>query len=458
LERRPNILFLMTDEHRADVTGYAGNDIVRTPVLDKLARTGVVFGNAYTPSPACIPARQCMMSGQLSKTCHCEGWMDLVPGYMTFARLFTQHAYETVAFGKLHHQGPDQLQGWLQRPVCPPDLLLSRFVQDRSEEDYARYQRPYEDYLWPQAKEVKRASVGQSQAMIWDNLAVEGALSFIEEYFTSPYYDREHPHKPLLLKVSMVQPHYPYLTDRAKFTYYLNRVLPYLDQEVSTHPVLSRFQVRQGVDASEREIRRATAAYYGMIETIDTHYGRVLDALRHVDQDPDDWIVIYLSDHGEMLGQHAVWEKQKFYEGSVRVPLVIRWPRRFRERRVVSENVNLCDLFATLCDLVSIPTPPGLDSRSLVPLLEGDSSGWDNETVSQFNDTDLMIKRDHLKYQYYGPDRPEVLFDLERNPGETVNYIDDPAYADAVAAFRLRCAELGHGPNADPRYVNAGYS
>ena len=457
MERRPNILFLMTDEHRADVTGYEGNDVIRTPVLDELARTGVVFRNAYTPSPVCIPGRQCMMAGQLSKTCDCEGWIDLKPGYMTFARYFTQYAYETAAFGKLHHQGPDQLQGWLQRPVRHLDFLLSRFVQDRREEEFERYQRPFEDYKWSQAKEIKRAGVGRSHAIIWDELSVQGALCFIDEYFNSPFYDREHLHKPLLLKVSLLQPHYPYLTDIDKFGYYLNRVRPFLDQTVSTHPALQQFQVRPGMDASEREIRRATAAYYGMIETIDAHYGAVLDGLRHVGQDLDDWIIIYTSDHGEILGEHEVWEKQKFYEASVRVPLIIRWPRTFEGGRVVHENVNLCDLFATLCDLAGIPAPPGLDSRSLGPLLEGDSDGWDNESISQFNDNHLMIKRDHLKYQYYGSDLPEILFDLARDPQETINFIDDPDYADGVSQFRQRCAELGHGPDADPDYVNAGY-
>ena len=131
MKERPNILFLMSDEHRADVTGYEGNDIIRTPTLDEIARTGIVFRNAYTPSPICIPARQCIMSGQLPKTCGCEGWRDLRPGHMTFARLFSQYAYETVAFGKLHHQGSDQMQGWTQRPVRHLDFLASRFIDGR---------------------------------------------------------------------------------------------------------------------------------------------------------------------------------------------------------------------------------------------------------------------------------------------------------------------------------------
>ena len=100
---RPNILFLMSDEHRADVTGYEGDKVVRTPILDELAETGVVFSNAYAPSPICVPGRQCMMAGQLPETCNCRRYgEDLAPGYMTFARRFAQYAYAAVACGKLH--------------------------------------------------------------------------------------------------------------------------------------------------------------------------------------------------------------------------------------------------------------------------------------------------------------------------------------------------------------------
>ena len=128
----PNILFLMSDEHRADITGYAGDPVVRTPTLDGLARTGAVFGNAYTASPICIPGRQAMMSGQFPRTCGCEIFaQDLPTGHMTFARRFSQYAYHTVAAGKLHHTGPDQMQGWSQRigsamQVAPISLKRGR--------------------------------------------------------------------------------------------------------------------------------------------------------------------------------------------------------------------------------------------------------------------------------------------------------------------------------------------
>ena len=456
MPRPPNILFLMSDEHRPDVTGYEGNKIVRTPVLDKLATTGVTFRNAYTPSPICVPGRQCMMSGQLPKTCGCEGWLDLEPGYLTFARHFSQHAYETVACGKLHHQGVDQMQGWTHR-IGMEMQLSPHHIPNRNETAFAQHLRPFQEYKWSDTKEVQRAGVGNAPNIVHDAYSVEGALHFITNYFNNPYYDREQPDRPLLLKVSLLQPHYPYFTDEARFNYYLNRVQPYLDQPVFDHPFLSQRQVRPGVDASPRELRRATAAYYGMIETVDDHFGRVLTALEHAGQDPDHWIIIYTSDHGEMLGEHGIWEKQKFFEASVRVPLIIRWPVGFRGGWTVQENVNLCDLFATLCDLTGLPTPTGLDSRSLGPLLRHEAASWDNETISQFWTSNIMIKRDHLKYQYYGETMPEVLFDLQRDPAETINSLNDPAYADSVAAFRTRLAQLGHGPNADPDYVNAGY-
>jgi choline-sulfatase len=437
VKKPPNILFLMSDEHRADIAGFAGDDVVRTPHLDWLSRTGITFTNAYTPSPICIPSRQSMMAGQFPRTCGCEKYgQDLAPNAMTFARRLAEYGYETVVSGKLHHMGPDQMQGWTHR--ISGDMHIDvRYLGEK-----AHQHRRTSDMKWSDTKEILRAGIGRGPVVTFDEYAVEGALNFIENYFVNGFYDREQEH-PVLLKVSLLQPHYPYLTSKEKFNYYLNRVNPYLNETVFDHPFLSQRQVRPGMDASERELRRATAAYYGMIETIDDMYGRVLEALRHVGENLDDWIIIYTSDHGEMLGQHGIWEKQKFFEGSVKVPLIIRFPSRFSGGTQVEANVNLCDLFATLCELTDVPAPEGLDSRSLVPLLkDADTPNWDNETISQFGGKNLMIKRDHLKYHYYGEALPEVLFDLKRNAEETLNYIDDPLYADHVAQFRNRRTEL----------------
>ncbi len=456
-KRRPNILFLMCDEHRADVSGFEGNKIIKTPNLDRIAKQGVVFRNAYTPSPVCVPSRQSMMSGQLPKTCKCQCYgEDLKPGYMTFAKRFSQYAYRTVCAGKLHHMGTDQMQGWRQR-ICGDDIHVHReYVENRVIEEF--YKLPgFYGKKWSDAKEVKRAGAGKSRINFWDEYTVQGALNFIEDNFVSTYYDKEEPDIPVFLKVSLLQPHYPYTAGEDKFKYYLNRVEPYLDQPVSDHWFLGKKQVVQDVDASKREIRRATAAYYAMVEQADELFGRVLRDLENANQDLNEWIIVYTSDHGEMLGEHGVWEKMKFYEASVRVPLIISWPERFAGGFHVDRNVNLCDLFATLCDLADIPVPNGLDSRSLVPFLAGQDAHWNDESISQFNGENLMIKQGSLKYQYYAKDQSEVLFDLENDPKELINFISDEKYLKDVLYLRKRRKELGFGNNSDPDYVNAGY-
>ncbi|WP_269540715.1 sulfatase-like hydrolase/transferase [Cerasicoccus fimbriatus] len=455
--KRPNILFLMSDEHRADVAGFAGNDVVRTPILDHLAETGVVFNNAYTPSPICIPGRQCMMSGQLPHTCHCYNFgEDLTPNYMTFSRRFSQYAYHTVCSGKLHHSGPDQMQGWTRR-IAPDTHLGLQYIDGAIPEEFARYQPAPGVGKWSNQRELEEARPAFGVCQRLDRDTVNAAFDYLSEHFHDPLYCRSKNHRPLLFKLSLVQPHYPYFTDEDRFRYYYERA-PIFDEKPCDHPVLSLSQLNKPVNVSTDTIRRATAAYYGMVDQVDNYYGQVLNHLELLGEDLDDWIIVYTSDHGEMLGEHGIWEKARFYEASARVPLIIRWPKGFEGGRVVNENVNLCDLFATLCDLSGLEIPSGLDSRSLAPLLRGESVDWCNESVSQIGPSHVMIKQDALKYQYYGEDVPEVLFDLEADPGELKNFANDPAYASAMARFRQRLGELGNGLNADPNYVNAGYA
>ena len=476
----PNILFLMSDEHRADVAGYAGNPVVHTPVLDLLAAGGVVFRNAYTPSPTCIPARQCIAAGQLPRTCKVETYgEDLPPFSMTFAKRLSQFGYATVCAGKMHHDGPDQMQGWTTR-IGSDMNVAPRYIEGCDTESYKMFRHPSSYRRCDDAGEVSRAGVGHGRyTHDRDAHALSGTLRFIEHHFTDVFADKASPTQPLLLKVSFQRPHLPYLTTEEKITYYLNRVSPWLEEAPFEHHALNRERVVVGKDVTTRDVQKATAAYYGMVEEIDTDYGEVLKHLALVGQDIDDWWVVFTADHGSMLGEHGVWSKGKFYEGSVRVPLLIRPPKSIRERwgisstntRYVDQNVNLCDLYATICEAAGVAFPEtastvqgaGLDSRSLVPLMSTDDAyvSWDDESVSQYRGEEIMIKRGNLKYQFYEnapvPEMAEVLFDLDVDPCESRNYIDSPQYASAIEVFRARCAKLGFGSNVDPGYVNAGY-
>ena len=438
---RPNVLFLMDDEHRADVLGYAGNSVVKTPHLDKLAERAVVFDNAYAAAPICVPGRQCLMSGQLPLNCGCQNYgEDLQPGHETFARAFTREAYHTVACGKLHHMGTDQMQGWRQR-IGADCHVMPEFIADRNKDAYAAQAKARGWLKWSEAKEIQKAGPADSRQHSNDRYALQGALDFIRFHYADHGYQRSLPNEPVLLKVSFIQPHYPYFADADLIRYYYDRVSPFLNEPVFDHPFLRRLQVRPGVDATEHELRTATAAYYAMIETVDDYFRQIIEALANVGQNIDDWIIVYTSDHGEMLGEHGLWEKQKFFEASVRVPLFIRYPKAFPEARRVLENVSHCDLFATLCELAGLPAPTGTDSRSLVPLMRNVSSDWDDTVISQYSTTNFMVKQGALKYQRYAPGEPELLFDLQRDPSERQNFLNDSSYSNALAQLRHRLAE-----------------
>lgn len=299
---------------------------------------------------------------------------------------------------------------------------------------------------WNDKKEILRAGPGNSSYARRDRLTIEGCSNFIYEHFVDSFYDRAEPDTPLMLYVGLLNPHYPYIAEEELFDYYLNRVSLYENQVPSDHPFLGRCAncppLIVGEDVTERDIKRAMAAYYANIETTDRQFGKVLEDLRNAGEDLDDWIIIFTSDHGEMLGEHSIWEKQRFYEGSVRVPLFIRYPKRFAPGNV-QENVNLIDIYPTLCELCAIETPKEVEGRSVVSLMEGDTSGWDNETLSQWGGKHLMIKRDHLKYHWYGDTGTELLFDLELDPQENKDQMREAGYQDVIEGFRKRRDELG---------------
>jgi len=155
----------MDDEHRADVLGFSGNRVVRTPNLDRLAADAIVFNNAYTASPICTPGRQCMMTGKLPLNCGCQNYgEDLAPGAMTFSRVFSQHAYHTVACGKLHHTGQDQMQGWRQR-IGADIQVHPEFIEGRDQEAFRDQSSKRGCLKWSEAKEIARFEYERLQVM-----------------------------------------------------------------------------------------------------------------------------------------------------------------------------------------------------------------------------------------------------------------------------------------------------
>jgi len=418
-----NILFLMADEFRFDAAGFGGNTVARTPHLDRLASRAVVFDNAYTPSPVCVPGRQCLAMGRYARHIGCETFgEDIAPGSPTFARWFAEHGYYTVCCGKLHHRGPDQMQGWLHRIGSETAVRWPERFHERSQVGRRK---------WRGAADVRDAGAGESPLGIHDDYTARGACDFIRMHFGGM--TATSPEVPLLLMVSLQQPHFPLLGEKDLVDHYLPRVPVYWNQPRAGHPALDKGRIDESDGVTEDDIRRATAAYYAMVEQTDRRIGEVLGTLERMGQDLSAWTVVFTADHGEMLGEHGVWEKRKFYEGSARVPLFIGAPDL--EPRRSASLANLVDLFPTLAQLAGLPAPENGDGSDLF------GTARPEQTFSQYERDQFMLRRGSWKYLRFA-EMPEVLFDLATDPGERRNRIGDPAAAEVAAGMRTALDEF----------------
>jgi choline-sulfatase len=318
--------------------------------------------------------------------------------------------------------GSEQMQGWTRRIGMEMEVNWNHRGLDNRTKDQFQGPRP-----WHISKELERAGRGCSPYEIEDRYAVDGACHFIREYFTSPFYERKLAHRPLLLKVSLNQPHYPFCCQKELIDKYEDLVPDPDLRPIHPHPALNGHP--GPIDAPPAQVRRARAAYYGMIEQADRQFERVIKSLESTGQNLNNWVVVFTSDHGELLGDHHHWWKHKLLEKSVRVPLFIRTPTS--KRNIDCDRVvSLCDLYATLCELAGVTVPPGLDSRSLIPLLNGDNT-WGNIALSEVFGKYRMVVESHYKY-VLSKDGDRALFDMTAALPEAENLLDQaPAHQTA---------------------------
>jgi len=449
-QKKPHILLLINDEHRPDVLPIEGNLHIRTPTLDRFINEGVYFRNAYTPSPICVPARQSFLSGLYPRNCGSLNFGDPMPTQVrTIPGHLGNYGYYSCAAGKMHFAGGDVMHGWQER--VGRDIVGGNGYPYPavSDDHYAQIDREPGTGMKQNKviQEICDARPGMGHWMLHDEYSVDGALLFLEEYFVNASYDRPIPN-PLCMAVSLWSPHYPYQCPLDLFNYYMQRVEPIIEEPNDKYECLDFFKVRVGEEVTYRQAHRASAAYYGMIEWMDQQFGRVVEKLEHLNV-LDGFVIVFLSDHGEMLGTKGLWEKQQYFDASGRVPFWIWYPRRFEcEPQVIEQNVSLVDLFPTLCELADIPIPDELDGRSLVRLIEGHDQDWPNTVFSELwkaeNGPSVMVKEGGLKYYRVdnGERWPEQLFDLTKDRAERHNLIDDPLYDDALEKLRSKVAAL----------------
>ena len=436
---KPNILFIQVDQLAAKSLRAYGNTVCISPNLDRLAERGVVFETAYCNFPLCAPSRFSMATGQLcSRIGAYDNAAEMPASVPTYAHYLREAGYQTALSGKMHFIGPDQLHGFEKRLTA--DLYPADFswVPNWSFEG----ERDTND-----ERAVLISGVCERSVQIdYDEAATYQAIQHLYNMARSS--DK----RPFFLQVSYTHPHDPYLCRKEFWDLYedveipLPDVGPLQESEHDAHSVrlLNDFKLLDRRFADE-DVRRARRAYFGSISYIDSMVGRILETLEATGA-ADNTVIVFASDHGEMLGERGMWFKKHFFEPSMRVPLTITapWIKPQRSRELVS----LVDLLPTFMGLAldddwSSPVE-SLDGQNLMPVLDGRTQPERVVLAEYLAETTpapmFMIRRGAFKYIASQADKP-LLFNVAQDPDERHNLADDPEHHSVVSAFEIEVLE-----------------
>ena len=415
---RPNILLVMADQLAASALPAYGNEAVRAPHLQRLGEEGVVFERAYCSSPLCTPSRASMLTGRLPSRIGChDNAADFPSEAPTLAHHLRLAGYETVLAGKMHFVGPDQLHGFERR--------VTGDVYPAGRDWTPDWERPLAERLpwYHDMSSVHRAGVVSTTLQL--EYDAEVALQAERELHRLAASDR-----PFLLVASFTHPHDPYEVPREVWDRYDGVEIPPpavgplpLDRQDPHSRRLLEMCRTGDAEHDPALVARARRAYLAAVSQVDDQVGRLLAALRDTGRERDT-LVLFTSDHGDMLGERGLWYKMSFFEGSARVPLLAWAPGRVAAGRV-AEVVSLLDVLPTVCELADAPLDAGdpLDGTSLVPALRGGpGSGLAlGEYLAEGTSEPLvMLRRGPYKYVRC-PGDPDQLYDLDADPGELEN-------------------------------------
>lgn len=449
--QRPNILFIMADQMTSALMGAYGHPVVQTPNLSRLAQAGVRFDNAYTPYPLCGPARAVLATGRYASRLGIWDNASLFRAdELTLSHYLALAGYDCVASGKLHYVGPDQLHGFSRRLTT--DIYP-------------------EDFRWLQNRDVQRASepalrgrhaaqyVADAIHTEWhSNLAYDEAVAYhSEQYLRAKGQEKRQKAargeacQPFFLFASFHHPHDPFRPPRSYWGLYENAPIDLPDYPANleaTYSILDRwlnewhsveaFDVRN--PESLRVVRRA---YYALVTYIDAKVGQLLRTLEENGLD-DETVIIFASDHGDMLGEKGMVQKRTFYDWSAKVPLIMRFPDKRATDKRIAQPVSLLDLMPTLLEIAGVEGALPCDGRSLMPLINKEAvEPWDVFSESHAEGiygTCFMLRAEAYKYVYIvhegGTDAQ--LFDMRNDPGEWKNLCGQAAYRELETDLRSR--------------------
>jgi choline-sulfatase len=417
-KRPPNVFFICSDQHNGRIMGPSGHPLAKTPNLDRLAAQGVTFTNAYCGSPVCVPARAALMTGMfpsdVGSYCNSTPFDGRVP---TWANRLKDRGYHCWATGKLDlSEGKDY--GFVEFKT---DHLHS------SAPDITSLFRNPLCYRVDKQSQFKGEFRARTRG---DEQVVRDTLRFVRQ-------DLKKVQTPWAVYVGLINPHPPFvahekyrdLTSLQDIT--LPRIPPgHLDNMHVAFRLMRNFYLTPN-SIPEEDVRSARAAYFALIKELDDSIGQLLDEI-----DLGNTLIVYTSDHGEMLGEHGLWFKNVLLEDSVRVPLILAGAGLPKDKKI-DVPVTHADLVATLVDAGGVNRPRDLRGRSLLPLMHGtagDHPGYAySESHSEGNSTgSFMIRKGDWKYIYFSW-HDNLLFNLKSDPGELNNLSGKSEFASVEA-------------------------
>ncbi len=431
----PNILIFMVDQLNGTFFPDGPAEWLHAPNLKRLAAASARFQNCYTASPLCAPGRASFMSGQLpSRTRVYDNAAEFASDIPTYAHHLRRAGYQTCLSGKMHFVGPDQLHGFEERLTT--DIYPADFGWTPD------YRKPGEriDWWYHNMGSVTGAGVAEiSNQMEYDDEVAYHA--------TRKIYDlaRGRDDRPWCLTVSFTHPHDPYVARKKYWDLYedCEHLLPevsaldYDDHDPHAQRIFDANDWRK-FDITEDDIKRSRRAYFANISYLDDKIGEVLEALEGTRQEA---VILFLSDHGDMLGERGLWFKMSFYEGSARVPLMIS--ASSVPAGLVTQPVSNIDVTPTLCDLAGISmdeVAPWTEGQSLLPVAGGAArdGAVAMEYAAEASYAPLVcLRQGNWKYTRCALD-PEQLFNLADDPHELTNLAEDAAHAETLAKFRAQ--------------------
>ena len=442
---RPNLLYIHSDQHCPFVTGCYGDPLVATPHLDELAAAGMVMDGAYCPSPICGPSRMATLTGR--HPFQNRSWTNrdiLDSAIPTLAHALGAAGYRPVLIGRMHSMGPDQRRGYVERRVGDhsPNYAGAGPVADRG---------ALNGTAGPEHVSLARSGAGQSGYEVHDEEVTGATVQFLRREGERRRAAPQPQPEPFCLTVGLMLPHPPYVARRDDYRRYAGRVTPprtpeFPQQEVPEY--LHWWREHTGLTrTTEAETMRARAAYWGLVTSMDRMIGRILAELR-VNGLEQNTLIVYTSDHGDMLGEHGMFWKHTFYEESVRVPLILAWPGVIEPGGRSDRIVSALDVTATILEGLGAPALPESPGRNLLPLFA--SGNWVDEAFSEYCSDEAwgppggcyqrMIRRDEWKLAYYhgSLNGGQQLFNLREDPAELFNRGSDPACRGIVRELRAR--------------------